>query len=65
MACSPLSGQVKLGFMAVPSTVPHVKSGRLVPIAVKSPQRLAVLPDVPTVAESGCPVRSPAGVSAT
>ena len=50
---SVLSGQVKLGFMAVPSTVPHVKSGRLVPIAVTSPQRLAVLPDVPTVAESG------------
>jgi len=50
-----LSGQVKLGFMAVPSTVPHVKSGKLVAIAVTSPQRLAVLPDVPTVAESGYP----------
>jgi tripartite-type tricarboxylate transporter receptor subunit TctC len=52
---SVLSGQVKLGFMAVPSTVPHVKSGKLVAIAVTSPQRLAVLPDVPTVAESGYP----------
>jgi tripartite-type tricarboxylate transporter receptor subunit TctC len=50
-----LSGQVKLGFMAVPSTVPHVKSGKLVAIAVTSPKRLAVLPDVPTVAESGYP----------
>ena len=50
-----LSGQVKLGFMAVPSTVPHIKSGRLVAIAVTSPQRLAMLPDVPTVAESGYP----------
>ena len=50
-----LSGQVKLGFMAVPSTVPHIKSGRLVPIAVTSPQRLAALPEVPTVAESGYP----------
>jgi tripartite-type tricarboxylate transporter receptor subunit TctC len=50
-----LSGQVKLGFMAVPSTVPHVKTGKLVAIAVTSPQRLAVLPDVPTVAESGYP----------
>ncbi len=50
-----LSGQVKLGFMAVPSTVPHVKSGKLVAIAVTSPQRLAVLPEVPTVAESGYP----------
>jgi tripartite-type tricarboxylate transporter receptor subunit TctC len=50
-----LSGQVKLGFMAVPSTVPQVKAGKLVAIAVTSPQRLAVLPDVPTVAESGYP----------
>lgn len=50
-----LAGQVKLGFMAVPSTVPHIKSGKLVPIAVTSPQRLAVLPEVPTVAESGYP----------
>jgi len=50
-----LSGQVKLGFMAVPSTVPQIKAGKLVAIAVTSPQRLAVLPDVPTVAESGYP----------
>ena len=39
--------------LAVPPTVPQVKSGKLVAIAVTSPQRLAVLPDVPTVAESG------------
>ena len=52
---SVLSGQVKLGFMAVPSTVPHVKAGRMVAIAVTSSQRLAILPDVPTVAESGYP----------
>jgi tripartite-type tricarboxylate transporter receptor subunit TctC len=50
-----LGGQVKLGFMAVPSTVPHVKSGRMIAIAVTSPKRLEVLPDVPTVAESGYP----------
>ena len=52
---SVLSGQVQLGFMAVPSTVPHIRSGRLVAIAVTSPQRLAMLPEVPTVAESGYP----------
>jgi tripartite-type tricarboxylate transporter receptor subunit TctC len=50
-----LAGQVKLGFMAVPSTVPHIKSGKLIAIAVTSPRRLAALPDVPTVAESGYP----------
>ncbi len=50
-----LSGQVMLGFMAIPSTIPHIKAGRLVAIAVTSPRRLAALPDVPTVAESGYP----------
>ncbi len=50
-----LSGQVPIGFMAIPSTIPHIKAGRLVAIAVTSPTRLAVLPDVPTVAESGYP----------
>ncbi len=50
-----LGGQVQLGFMAIPATIPHIKAGRLVAIAVTSPQRLAVLPDVPTVAESGYP----------
>jgi tripartite-type tricarboxylate transporter receptor subunit TctC len=50
-----LSGQVKLGFMAVPSTIPYIKSGRMVAIAVTSSQRLVTLPDVPTVAESGYP----------
>ncbi len=50
-----LSGQVKVGFMAIPASVPHIKSGRLVAIGVTSPQRLAVLPEVPTVAEQGYP----------
>jgi tripartite-type tricarboxylate transporter receptor subunit TctC len=50
-----LSGQVMLGFMAIPSTMPHIKSGKMIPIAVTSPQRIAALPDVPTVAESGYP----------
>ncbi len=71
---SVLSGQVKVGFMAVPTTVPHIKAGKLVAIAVTSPKRLAVLPDVPTVAESGYPgfqvdnmygVLAPAGTPAT
>ena len=71
---SVLSGQVKVGFMAVPTTVPHIKAGKLVAIAVTSPKRLAVLPGVPTVAESGYPgfqvdnmygVLAPAGTPAT
>jgi len=50
-----LSGQVPLGFMAIPAAVPHIKAGRMVAIAVTSPHRLALLPEVPTVAESGYP----------
>jgi tripartite-type tricarboxylate transporter receptor subunit TctC len=50
-----LSGQVKVGFMAIPAAVPHIKAGRMVAIGVTSPQRLAALPDVPTVAEQGYP----------
>jgi tripartite-type tricarboxylate transporter receptor subunit TctC len=40
-------------FTGSPAVLPHVKSGRLRAIAVSSAQRLPVLPDVPTVAESG------------
>jgi tripartite-type tricarboxylate transporter receptor subunit TctC len=50
-----LSGQVKLGFMAAPPTLPQIRSGKLVAIAVTSARRLTVLPDVPTIAESGYP----------
>ena len=48
-----LSGQVKLGFIAIPAAVPHIKAGRMVAIGVTSPQRLAVLPELPTIAEQG------------
>ena len=37
---------------AVSSTLPHIKSGRLKALAVASERRLALLPDVPTVAEA-------------
>jgi len=50
-----LSGQVKVGFIAIPAAIPHIKAGRMVAIAVTSPQRLAVVPEVPTVAEQGYP----------
>ena len=40
---------------AVPPVVPHLKSGRLVGLGVSSLERLALLPEVPTVAEGGFP----------
>lgn len=47
-----LSGEVRLGFTAVPPVIVLSKAGKLVPIAVTSPKRLDVLPSVPAVAET-------------
>lgn len=50
-----ITGNVDATFTGTPAVLPHVKSGRLRALAVSSPQRIAALPDVPTVAESGFP----------
>jgi tripartite-type tricarboxylate transporter receptor subunit TctC len=48
-----LSGQVQLYFATMPAAMPHVKSGKLVPVAVTSARRSRAMPDAPTIAESG------------
>jgi tripartite-type tricarboxylate transporter receptor subunit TctC len=48
-----LSGQIPLAVVDLPSALQHIKAGKLVAFAVTSPQRLPMLPDVPTVSESG------------
>lgn len=48
-----VGGHISAMVDALPSTMPHVKSGKLRAIAVTSAKRLPSLPDVPTVAESG------------
>jgi len=47
-----LGGTIMLSFGTVPGFINHIQSGKLKPIAVASPKRLAVLPNVPAVAET-------------
>jgi len=47
-----LSGQLQLAFSSVPTALPHIKSGRLKPLAVTRLARSATLPDLPTVHET-------------
>jgi tripartite-type tricarboxylate transporter receptor subunit TctC len=50
-----MAGQVSLLFSNPLGSMPHVKSGRLRALAVSSARRIAAMPEVPTVAESGLP----------
>jgi tripartite-type tricarboxylate transporter receptor subunit TctC len=48
-----VSGLVQVGFPTVTSVLPHLQTGRLRALAVTSPKRLPVLPDLPTLGEAG------------
>jgi tripartite-type tricarboxylate transporter receptor subunit TctC len=55
MVADLIGGQVELGVVAVPAAQGHLKSGALRAIGVMGRQRVASLPDVPTIAEQGFP----------
>jgi tripartite-type tricarboxylate transporter receptor subunit TctC len=50
-----VAGQVQLVFADMVPAMPHIRSGRLKPLAVTIEQRSPALPDVPTMIEAGVP----------
>jgi tripartite-type tricarboxylate transporter receptor subunit TctC len=68
-----MSGQVEVLLSTLIQALPHIRSGKLKPLGIGSAKRFALLPEVPTIAESGVPgydgsvwwgVLAPAGVPA-
>lgn len=67
-----IAGETALSFVDVITALPQAKAGRLRPIATSTPRRTPLMPDLPTIAESGLPgfdsvtsfaMFAPAGVS--
>ena len=50
-----LAGEVKLLYVGLGGAVPHIKAGKLVPLAVTEARRSELLPEVPTATEQGVP----------
>jgi tripartite-type tricarboxylate transporter receptor subunit TctC len=50
-----MGGQIQLGFDNLPSSMPHIRSGKIRPIAVTTTERWPGAPEIPTIAESGVP----------
>lgn len=48
-----VGGQIQVLFTGAPAVITQIKNGQLRALAVSSPKRMAALPDLPTVAESG------------
>jgi tripartite-type tricarboxylate transporter receptor subunit TctC len=50
---STIAGHTLVAFIGLPAAVPHIKEGTLRALAVTSPKRSPIVPEVPTMAESG------------
>ncbi len=54
-AVEQVAGQVQLAFLSAPAVVPFIKNGRLRGLAVTNAKRSIILPELPTIAETGLP----------
>jgi tripartite-type tricarboxylate transporter receptor subunit TctC len=50
-----LSGEAHLTYSSIPTILPHVRSGRVRALGIGNAQRIASLPEFPTIAEAGLP----------
>ena len=50
-----IAGQLQFGFPSVPASVQHIKSGKMIALAIASKGRSSALPDVPPLGEAGVP----------
>jgi tripartite-type tricarboxylate transporter receptor subunit TctC len=48
-----MAGQINMNFDTLPPVLPHIRAGKLKPLAISTPKRLSILPDVPTFEEVG------------
>ncbi len=53
-----IAGHLKTMFLTPVSGLPHIRAGRLAPLAIAAPQRFELMPDVPTMAEAGVPLEA-------
>ncbi|MBI2292587.1 MAG: hypothetical protein HYU73_20165 [Betaproteobacteria bacterium] len=50
-----LAGRVRVSFDPIPTSFPHVRTGKLRALAISTSRRSPAIPELPTVAESGVP----------
>jgi tripartite-type tricarboxylate transporter receptor subunit TctC len=50
-----IAGQLQFGFPSVPAAIQHIKSGKMIALAVASKERSSALPDVPPLDQAGVP----------
>jgi tripartite-type tricarboxylate transporter receptor subunit TctC len=50
-----IGNRVTVYYSALPSAAPHIRSGKLIPLALTGDKRVDIFPNIPTIAESGYP----------